>query len=162
MRRSCGLQRIGNAARTVSSCAIAVIVGMRHCRHSCFCRRLFVGIGVVFVAVSCNSSGSSRSSRSNSSSNSCSNSGSSWRCCGCRGCCNACERLHVSSQAECVCICVFACVYACVCLCICTCLPVHMYVFACVHVCAIARFYNKYPCIIITAKGQPDVATRSR
>lgn len=22
------------------------------------------------------------------------------------------------------------------------------------------RFYNKYPCIIITAKGQPDVATR--
>ena len=24
----------------------------------------------------------------------------------------------------------------------------------------VARFYNKYPCIIITAKGQPDVATR--
>lgn len=23
-----------------------------------------------------------------------------------------------------------------------------------------ARFYNTYPCIIITAKGQPDVATR--
>ena len=22
------------------------------------------------------------------------------------------------------------------------------------------RFYNKYPCIILTAKGQPDVATR--
>jgi hypothetical protein len=22
------------------------------------------------------------------------------------------------------------------------------------------RFYNTYPCIIITAKGQPDVATR--
>jgi meiotic recombination protein SPO11 len=22
------------------------------------------------------------------------------------------------------------------------------------------RFYNKYPCIIITGKGQPDVATR--
>ena len=22
------------------------------------------------------------------------------------------------------------------------------------------RFYNQYPCIIITAKGQPDVATR--
>lgn len=22
------------------------------------------------------------------------------------------------------------------------------------------RFYNKYPCIVITAKGQPDVATR--
>jgi len=22
------------------------------------------------------------------------------------------------------------------------------------------RFYNAYPCIIITAKGQPDVATR--
>lgn len=22
------------------------------------------------------------------------------------------------------------------------------------------RFYKKYPCIIITAKGQPDVATR--
>lgn len=22
------------------------------------------------------------------------------------------------------------------------------------------RFYNDYPCIIITAKGQPDVATR--
>ena len=22
------------------------------------------------------------------------------------------------------------------------------------------RFYNKYPCILITAKGQPDVATR--
>jgi meiotic recombination protein SPO11 len=22
------------------------------------------------------------------------------------------------------------------------------------------RFYNRYPCIIITAKGQPDVATR--
>ena len=24
------------------------------------------------------------------------------------------------------------------------------------------RFYNTYPCIIITAKGQPDVASRSR
>ena len=23
------------------------------------------------------------------------------------------------------------------------------------------RFYNTYPCIIITAKGQPDVASRS-
>ena len=22
------------------------------------------------------------------------------------------------------------------------------------------RFYNRYPCIVITAKGQPDVATR--
>ena len=22
------------------------------------------------------------------------------------------------------------------------------------------RFYNQYPCVIITAKGQPDVATR--
>lgn len=22
------------------------------------------------------------------------------------------------------------------------------------------RFYNRFPCIIITAKGQPDVATR--
>lgn len=22
------------------------------------------------------------------------------------------------------------------------------------------RFYNTYPCIILTAKGQPDVATR--
>ena len=22
------------------------------------------------------------------------------------------------------------------------------------------RFYNTYPCIIVTAKGQPDVATR--
>ena len=22
------------------------------------------------------------------------------------------------------------------------------------------RFYNKFPCIIITGKGQPDVATR--
>ncbi|GLE08351.1 hypothetical protein PINS_up019416 [Pythium insidiosum] len=22
------------------------------------------------------------------------------------------------------------------------------------------RFYNRYPCIILTAKGQPDVATR--
>ncbi len=24
------------------------------------------------------------------------------------------------------------------------------------------RFYNTYPCIILTAKGQPDVATRCR
>ena len=26
--------------------------------------------------------------------------------------------------------------------------------------CAEDRFYNQYPCIILTAKGQPDVATR--
>lgn len=29
----------------------------------------------------------------------------------------------------------------------------------CMGVCG-CRFYNQYPCIIITAKGQPDVATR--